>query len=231
MEATSVFGGKFSTMAGLEYEVAGNYPSEFPARFVIAEDNYSEILMTLIHNCRIFSVYTDDKEAVKHFIDELPEDYSNYMRISVEDRYSEQIATYEAARTQKLDARVIVTIMILLMSFVVLYISMKSNGIQSLNRICVYRILGVSKLSILWIYGIQIILLSIFTTVLGTLATAGVLLFVSNIPYLDINFVVTGASVIITGVTLLLVNLITGLLPITRFLRIPLAQLSTIYDF
>ena len=42
---------------------------------------------------------------------------------------------------------------------------------------------------------------------------------------------ITGASVIITGVTLLLVNLITGLLPITRFLRIPLAQLSTIYDF
>ncbi len=231
VQGTSVINGKFRTMAGLEYEVAGDFPSEFPVRFVIAEDSYSEMLMTLIHYCRIFSVFTDDKEAVKQFIDELPEEYTNYMRIRVEDRYTEQMATYEEARTQKLDARVIVTIMILLMSFVVLYISMKSNGIQNMNRICVFRILGVSKSSILWMYGIQIILLSFFTTVLGTLTTAGVLLFVSNIPYLEINFVVTGASVMITGVALLLVNLITGLLPITRFLRIPLAQLSTIYDF
>ncbi len=208
------------------YRVVGTYPDEFGMDCVISNEAYDQILRFLIVESKRFTAIADDKERVLAYFANVPDETKERLQIFVTDHYAEELAAYEAAREIKVDARLIITITIFVVSLLLLYFSMKSNAIKKMEDIMVYRLLGIQKSSILFIFAMESILLTLYTSVPAVFLTSGILKFVSSIPSLQLNLVYPWSAALGIIVFLFVINAVTGVLPILRLVRKPPAQLT-----
>ena len=208
------------------YRVVGTFPDEFGMDCVISNEAYDQILRFLIVESKRFTAIADDKERVLAYFANVPDETKERLQIFVTDHYAEELAEYEAAREIKVDARLIITITIFVVSLLLLYFSMKSNAIKKMEDIMVYRLLGIQKSSILFIFAMESILLTLYTSVPAVLLTSGILKFVSSIPSLQLNLVYPWSAALGIIVFLFIINAVTGVLPILRLVRKPPAQLT-----
>lgn len=215
-----------STVGTGFYQVAGTYSDEFGAIMVLSNEAYDEILNYLIVESKSFIVSTEDKQATKDYFASLPESVTERLQIFITDSYAEELAEYEEARTVKVDARLIITVTIFVVSMVLLYFSMKSNAMKKIESIMVYRFIGIKKSSILMIFAIESGLLTCYTSIPAVLLTSIVLKFIASIPSLELTLVYPWGATAVVGLFLLAINTITGILPIVSFVRKPPAQLQ-----
>ena len=207
------------------YRVVGTYPDEFGMDCVISKEAYDQILRYLIKESKRFTAIAEDKEKVLDYFSNLSDETKERLQVFVTDHYAEQLAEYEEARAIKVDARLIITITIFAVSLLLLYFSMKSNAIKKMEDIMVYRLLGIQKSSILLIFAMESILLTLYTSVPAVILTSGVLKFVASIPSLQLNLVYSWSAAFGLIVFLFIINAVTGVLPILRLVRKPPAQL------
>ena len=208
------------------YRVVGTYPDEFGMDCVISDQAYEQIFRYLIEESKRFTVIAEDKEIVLNYFSNLSDETKEQLQVFVTDSYAEQVAEYEEARAIKVDARLIITITIVAVSLLLLYFSMKSNAIKKMEDIMVYRLLGIQKCSILLIFAMESILLTLYTSVPAVLITSGVLKFIASIPSLQLNLVYPWSAAFGIIGCLFMINAITGILPILRLIRKPPAQLT-----
>lgn len=211
--------------------VVGYFPGEYPADFAVNRATFHEWSICLAEDLKSFTIYTYEKEAIKEVLNEgLEENVANIIQLKITDKYTSSMALYRYSRNVKLYTRVLVIGAILGISFVVLYVAMRGAAVQRLREIAVYRLLGIKKRSIISLFAVQILLMSLISTLIGALATAGILHLLSEVKTMNYDFNVTWASVLLTLAGLFIVNLVTGTLPIARLINIPPAQLSAKYD-
>lgn len=213
------------------YTILGSFPEEFPAMFVIADNEYENLLRYQILFAREFVFYTDDKDAVYDYFEKLnAEGGLDSLRITVTDDYGDRVTAFETERNEKLAGRSLVTAMILVLSLLMLYVSMKSMAMKNIENISVYRLMGIKSTSIICLYGWMILLLSLVSTVPGALLTGVLLHAISGIEALEFGFYVTVPIVSFTILAVVAANLLVGLLPIVKILRTPPAQLVSKSD-
>lgn len=220
----------FATPLSQYYTIVGTYSDEFPAEFVIAEEDYDELLLHLIRYAKKWIIRTDDKSGAKAYFENLSDDLKDKLQVFITDDYAEALADYEAARRVKLDARLIITITIFVISLALLYFSMKSNAIKKIQDIAVYRLLGIKKSSIVFIFAMESILLTSVTSLPSVIVTSGLLKFIASIPSLQINMVYPWSAAVAIMVFIYLVNIIAGILPILGLIKLPPAKLASSYD-
>ena len=208
------------------YKVVGTCPDEFGMDCVIGDETYDEVLRFLIVESKRFTAIAEDKEAVLTYFENLPQETLDRLQVFVTDHYAEEMEEYEAARALKVDARLIITITIFVVSLLLLYFSMKSNAIKKMEDIMVYRLLGIRKRSILFIFAMESVLLTLYTSVPAVLLTSAVLKFVVSIPSLQLNLVYPWSAAFGIIVFLFIINAVTGVLPIIGLVRKPPAQLT-----
>lgn len=208
------------------YNVVGTYPDEFGMDAVISEKAYEEILRYLVLESKRFTIIAENKDKALAYFDSLSEETTEKLQVFVTDHYAEEIKVYEEARALKVDARLIITITIFIVSILLLYFSMKSNAIKKMDDIMVYRLLGIQKSSILLIFAMESVILTLYTSVPAVILTSGILKFIVSIPSLQLDLVYPwGAAFGIIGF-LFVINAVTGVLPILRLVRKPPAQLT-----
>lgn len=222
-------GNYYSSRMFKQAMVVGTFPDEFPFEVVVSEEKYEEIMCQMLIQSGKFLLYTEDKEASKAYFDNLDEQSKKVMQFFISDLYQEEYAAYEEARAVKLDARMVITITIVVISLVVLYFSMKSCAIKNIQNIAVYRLLGIKKGSIALIYGAETAFLTTFTSLPAVLLTSGVLKFIAAIPSLEMNLIYPWWAVCATLAFLYVVNCLAGILPILGILRLPPAKLAAKY--
>ena len=116
------------------------------------------------------------------------------------------------------------------MSLAVLFTAMKYSAVRSAGDIGVYRLLGIGKSSISAVFAVQILITSAFTTLPGSLATAGVLTLLSSVQSLGIEYSITLPALALTVLALTAANLFIGIAPVISLLHMPPARLSAKYD-
>lgn len=164
-------------------------------------------------------------------------DYSNdsagiaYTSIIVsKNLFDEKMVDYDALVAIKFDARIVVTITIFVISLFILYFTMKSNAMKLIYPIGVYRSIGISKLSIVWLFALELTIISLKTTLIGVFGTFFSLLFISTIPSLGMTVHISLLGSTALFLILLIFNLIIGIVPILKILILPPAQLTSRYD-
>jgi len=140
------------------------------------------------------------------------------------------LAEYNASKEVKLSGRMVITITIFIIPMIILYFMMRANAIKRMTDIAVYRLLGISKGSIVWLFAIENILLTSYTSVVGALVTTLVTNFISSIPALGITFVFPWYAFVGTVLFFYLINTFIGIMPIRKILKLPPAQLAAKYD-
>lgn len=218
---------EFALIDNVRYKIAGTFTENMGVDLLLSEESYDDLLQFLVKEDRGFVVITDDTEAVFEYFSSLPSSVTDNLQIFVSHPYGEEMVAFEEARSIKLDARLIITIAIFAISLLLLYFSMKSNAMKKIEDIMVYRLLGIQKSSILLIFAIESILLTLCTSVPAVLVTSAVLKFIVSIPSLELHMVYPWSAAFGIIVFLFVINTITGILPIIRLIRKPPAQLTS----
>ncbi|MBE5940821.1 MAG: ABC transporter ATP-binding protein/permease [Lachnospiraceae bacterium] len=220
------------TTYGGEYEIKGYFDDIYGMEMVVSDSSYELLLKDNNKYRREFYVYTNDKELVTDFFtNKVSGAIRKDLNITVVDLYEEDMKVYNEKRAEELSGGIIiVTVTIFVISMIILYFMMKANAIKRMQDIGVYRLLGISKGSIVWLFGIENILLTSYTSVVGAVVTMIVYRFIASIPALNINFVYPWYAVVGTILFFYVVNTLIGILPIRKILRLPPAQLAAKYD-
>jgi ABC-type antimicrobial peptide transport system permease subunit len=107
---------------------------------------------------------------------------------------------------------------------------MKSFSIRNIYDIGVYRAIGINKASIVFVYAIEIFIISLRTILIGTTLCFFVANFITSIPLIDASFAIDLSIYIITTVGLIILNVIVGVLPVISCLRLTPSKILTRYD-
>ena len=107
---------------------------------------------------------------------------------------------------------------------------MKSYAIKNIYDIGVYRAIGIKKGSIVLVYGLQILIISLKTTLLfGTLCYL-ITNILSTVPIIDTNISISLSLYLATTLGLIALNVLVGIIPVSLYLRLTPSQLLTKYD-
>ena len=162
--------------------------------------------------------------------DMLGNDVNVSLRQSKSNLYQEKMESYLNELIQKRNSRLIVTLTVLLATVFILYFTMKSSAIKKIYDIGVYRSIGIGKNSLIELFAIQILSITLFTTIPTVLITVGVYFFLATIPSIGISVYLSLLPVLGILVGLTLLNVFIGILPIINLLRLPPAVLTSKYD-
>ena len=241
----------------LQFDVIDNIDfGDCPFRFVVPDDVYDKIVKSVsVYNHERMFIYCDNEEEVnqvKEYIDSVKDFYeSGDIKIDEEDAekygdkggwidvkmilsfrstYHEVIDPYVLEANKVVASRTLITITIVLLSVIIVFFSMKSLSIKNIYDIGVYRAIGISKSSIVWIYAIEVFVISIKTTFIGGVLCYLITNFISNIPIINSDIAIDFNVFASITLGLIFLNVLVGILPVSLNLRKTPSQILTKYD-
>lgn len=216
---------------GIVFEIAGKIPDELGIQVIVDDNSYNELLKDSITSKTVFKIYTEDKAALIDYIrNDMTKELIDTINVSINDEYGTTMTAYRDNLQVKFDARIIVTVTIFIVSMIILYFMMKANAVSKITDLGVYRLLGISKKSIIGMFALENAVLTTYTSLIGVLGTTAVTKFLGSIPALQMNVVFPWYAILGTIVFLYALNIIVGIMPIRKILQLPPAQLAAKYD-
>jgi ABC-type lipoprotein export system ATPase subunit len=217
---------------GLKFTVAGVYEDGIADEdYLVSDEDYETILESVICKYKTFRIYSTEKEKVADYLkNNLPKDIASKVKYQITDSYETDMALYEEEKQLDFDARSIITITIFIISFIILYFMMKANAIARMQDLSVYRLLGIAKKSIVGLFVLENIMISLYTILPAVVVTTFITKLISGIEALEINIVFPWYAFVGTLLFLVGLTVLIGILPICTMLRKPPAQLASKYD-
>lgn len=223
-----------STKSGNTYTVVGFFSEdlseEMGVQMIIADGAEEMLLPDILAYVGEFYVYAENQDEVKDFFSDLPSKLLEGIRYSITNPYDEALAQYKEEKAEQFNGRIIVTITIFVISMIILYFMMKANAVQRMQDLGVYRLIGISKSSIVGIFALENAVITTYTSLVGAVLATFATCLVSSIPSLGVNINYPWYAFLLTVLFLYVTNIIIGILPIRKILKLPPAQLATKYD-
>jgi ABC-type antimicrobial peptide transport system permease subunit len=224
---------KKTLKTGIEYTVSGYYEDELSdeinVEMVLADDAQSYIMPEIIAYMGKCYIYADNEDAVTEYVDKLSDKMKSLV-LKVENPYNTVMAEYRQDKAEQFSGRIIVTVTIFVVSMIILYFMMKANAVQRMQDLGVYRLIGISKASILGLFAFENVVITSYTSLVGAALSTFVTYLISSIPSLDFEINYPWYAFLATVLFLYVVNVVVGILPIRKILRLPPAQLAAKYD-
>ena len=215
----------------MEFKVAGILPDDYQASMVLSDEAYASVVLETAKKYHRFAAYSEDREGLKELIEKkLSKEYGDTLNFTINDKYGDDMAKLKEERSQMLSARLIVTITIFVISMILLYFTMKANVAMRITDLGVYRLLGISKGSIIGLFVIENAVITSYTSLLGVIVTTIITKFIASVPSLEMDLVYPWYAILFTILFLYLVNIVIGILPVRKMLKLPPAQLAAKYD-
>lgn len=215
------------------YTVKGYYTEDLGVDFVVSEEAVAYFEKALLDNnkrCYIYTDFTDAQEGKKKIESIFSDEVKENLSITVENEAEDAFFKVREANKAELEQRILLILAIFLISLIILYFIMKSKTIARIQDMGVYRMLGISKGNIYAMFAWENILLSSETSLIAVLITVLVIKQISGIKSLGLTLIFPWYAVAGTILLLYVLNILIGLLPVRRLLKLPPAQLAAKYD-
>ena len=203
------------------------------ARLIIADQALQPLFDSMMDAQTGFSVWFADKQAAHTLLaEQLPEELTNMLTIMVTDRYAKDMAAYAERTELKMDSRTIVTLTLLLAAALMLYLMQRSKIRERMDLIAVYRLLGIPKRSLLAVFALESLILTLKYALPTVLAIYVAFAVMPSIPMLAgsaLLFPWWAAALTLAAIALY--RLLVATLPVLRLLQLPPARLAAKYDF
>lgn len=223
---------KTSTKTG--YSVIGYFPTEIlnetGLEMVVSDEAVPYLWEDMLAYRGEFNIYSEDKDETIEMLNGILGEIGVNLNIITTDSYGDELSTYKYEKSKEFNGRIIVTITIFVISMIILYFMMKANAIQRMQDLGVYRLIGISKLSIIGLFAYENFLITSYTSLVGAVLATLVTKIISGIPslYTQVNY--PWYAFLGTVAFLYVVNILVGIMPIRKILRLPPAQLASKYD-
>ncbi len=201
-------------------------------KYILSDEYLDSLFDEMIENQRDISIWCADKEEMLEYINlGMPESLKGMLKISISDRYRESYEEYREASAAKVDARTIITATVFVISAIMLYLMQRSKINEHMGIIAVYRLLGIPKRKLLFIFAMESVTSTLkfaVPTVLLTYLTVNLL---SKIETLGFSMLFPFPAAIATLLLILIIRILFSVLPVLRLLAKPPARLAAKYDF
>jgi ABC-type antimicrobial peptide transport system permease subunit len=144
--------------------------------------------------------------------------------------YDEILNPYLIESNKNVTSRLLVTFIILLITVLIVYFSMKSFSIKNIYDIGVYRAIGINKGSIVFIYALEILIISLKTTLVGGIVCYLITNIIAGIPIINVPIGISFELFIVSTISLILLNIVVGILPVMGYLRLTPSKILSKYD-
>lgn len=217
----------------MRYVVTGSFPAKYGVDYIISDDSCQFMAKTIIDRYKQCYIYIEDDDvnrAMKSIRSAIPEETAQKLTVSIVNEYQDTIDTYNMERRQKIAARVLMMVTIGVITMVILYFMMKANAVSRMQDLGVYRMLGISKYSIIGMFAYENFLITTKTSLIGALLTVFISYIIAQVPTAGYEFYYPWYLFMATVLVIYLFNIFIGILPIQKMLRLPPAQLAAKYD-
>lgn len=208
------------------YNIVGTFPDEIGTDYVLSDRGCLNIRDIMIYEYKTCMVYTDNTKTTINGLKGIKDPDMGVFKINLTIPNKEEIKAYQKANKGDTKASSLITIVIVTISVIIVYFTIKSNAISRSEELIVYSLLGISKRSILKSYIIEITLLTSYTSLPAVIVTSGVIKFIGSIPSLGINMLFPWWSVLILLASIYIVHIIISIMPVYRILSRPPATLA-----
>ncbi len=232
------------------------YENTLPYRIIISDEIYEELLISVLSynnsELNLICVNEKEKEQVDKYVDSVYDFYFNgelkankengfdesipadlidvYLIIQSYSEYDNIMKPYINEANKAVTSRLLITFTIVLLSILIVFFSMKSFAIKNIYDIGVFRAIGINKRSIIFVYAIQILIISLKSTLVGALMYYFITSFIASIPLIDLLVAMDFKLFIYSTFGMIGINVLAGILPIIMYLKKTPAQLLSKYD-
>lgn len=208
------------------YNIAGTFPDDIDTDYVLSDHGCLNIRDIMIYEYKTCMVYTDNSKSTIEGLKGIKDASMGIFKINLTIPNKKEIKTYQKANKGDNKASTLITIIIVTISIIIVYFTIKSNAISRSEELTVYSLLGISKKSILKSYIIEITLLTSYTSLPAVIVTSGVIKFIGSIPSLGINMLFQWWSVLLLLASIYIIHTIISIMPVYRILSKPPATLT-----
>lgn len=208
------------------YTIVGTIPDNLGMDYVLSEEGCKNIRDLVIYGLKKCYVYTEDMEAAMEYFKEAGHDYRRAFDLQMEIPYETELEAYREANSVDLDAKYLISVIGVLLSVIMVYFTVKSNAVSRSEELTVYRLLGISKGSILKAYVLEMILMTCYTSLPAVLATSGVIKIIGQIPSLEMGLILPWWSVLLLLAGIYVIHALISILPVYGILSQPPAALA-----
>ena len=216
-----------------------------PFDMAVADNQFNKLFQLILNiNWEAFNVFCENEQEQKQvsdFIDSVREKFSDgtiksqsgksiQLKLFFESEYDELLTPYIEEANKVVRSRLLITASIILISIIIVYFSMKSYAMKNIYDIGVYRAIGIKKSSVVNIYLIQILIISLKTTLVGGLLCFAVTNIIGSVPVLDDSISISFGLFSICTFGLMAINILIGILPILKYLSLTPTKILTKYD-
>lgn len=207
---------------GTIFKIVGTFSSSSNSDLVISKEGLERLEVARLLRGNNLAIYsTNSKETLDFFSSN-----KNFKAVNL---YDENLKNYRIQNAAQLSAQMIFAVIVLSGTLLLLYFMIRSSMIKRIYEIGVYRSLGVPKKDIYKIFGVEITLITLFTSVLGWMIVSYIFLkSLKSLEYAGLYYSWPLAFVILLG--LWGINLLIGLLPVGSLLRKTPSEILTKYD-
>ena len=232
------------------------YENTLPYRIIISDEIYEELLISVLSynnsELNLICINEKEKEQVDKYVDSVYDFYFNgelkankengfdesipadlidvYLIIQSYSEYDNIMKPYINEANKAVTSRLLITFTIVLLSILIVFFSMKSFAIKNIYDIGVFRAIGINKRSIIFVYAIQILIISLKSTLVGALMYYFITSFIASIPLIDLLVAMDFKLFIYSTFGMIGINVLAGILPIIMYLKKTPAQLLSKYD-
>ncbi|MGM9900036.1 MAG: ATP-binding cassette domain-containing protein [Bacilli bacterium] len=202
------------------------------------EISYQQVLASVMaYNHDKISLYCQTEEemqAVISYFDGITKYYAEEaetrMIISHESVYNNSLKPHYETAKKTVSSRTVIMVATIFVSILIIYFSMRSFAIKSIYDMGVYRACGINKGSIILIYGLEMTIIGFFSCIIGPLLFTFIMNFITAIPVLMGSVGIEFRSLIITSLSLFVLDIFVGILPILTYMRLTPSELLSKYD-
>ncbi len=208
------------------YNIAGTFSDGIGTDYVLSDRGCLNIRDIMIYEYKTCMIYTDNSRSAIEGLKGIKDASMGVFKINLTIPNKEEIKAYQKANKVDNKASSLITIVVVTISIIIVYFTIKSNAISRSEELTVYNLLGISKKSILKSYIIEITLLTSYTSLPTVIVTSGVIKFIGSIPSLGINMLFPWWSVLILLASIYIIHTIISIMPVYRILSKPPATLA-----
>lgn len=205
------------------FTVTGTFPDEFEVDYVLSDDGCDYVRDILIYKEKKCMIYTDNADAVYDFFDNTG---MNKFSCTLTTPAEDEIEAYMLTHNGDYTANLIIAVVVLLITTVMIYFTIKSNAMSRSEELTVYRLLGISRNSVRKIYMTEMAILTTKTTLPSVLLVSIVVWFIGSVPSLEAGMIFPVWVVIILLVFMYLLHMLISIMPVNNILRQPPAVLA-----
>ncbi|MBQ2733764.1 MAG: ATP-binding cassette domain-containing protein [Clostridia bacterium] len=224
-------GREYNASSESAFTIVGSYPYSTPITACIAINDgmEQEVLNSILD--RKFYICTENKEAMKNVLSDLPSDLASKIRLTVEDRSGDQWAEQRTLVRERVSSRMIVTVTVMVVCAVMLWLLQRSRTRARTGMIAVYRLLCIPGRKLISVFIAEVIILSVSSALPAAALTFIGMRGASMIPELGYSAYLPIEIAVLAYAGILLFHLLAAVLPVASMLRVPPARLAAKYDF